>query len=164
MAKHKGKVENLKLDLSPEEARERGRAGGKKSGEARRKKRDAKGAIRLMLEMPAIGNIKENLAKLGVTEEDQTNMMAMVIRMFQKVINEADANAWRLLMEYGGYNVDQELKDKERLARIEAIKKSEGATSITSGDWGEDGDGGDVVIYMPEIETEEEAQAKEEES
>lgn len=151
MAKPKGKPENLNPVRTEEEAKEKGRRGGIKSGESRRKKREAKDAIRLLLDLAAKGNLELNLKQLGVEENDRTNMMAVTARLFSKAM-EGDVNAYRTLMEYGGFNPDQKLKDQERQARIEAIEKSGGAGAITSGDWGEDGDGGDVIIYMPELD------------
>ena len=48
-----------KGELSPEEAKERGSVGGKKSGEGRRMCRDAKKTIRYIMELDAVGSPDE---------------------------------------------------------------------------------------------------------
>lgn len=76
-------------ERSKEEVREIGRKGGIASGEARRRKREMKDAIDLLLSLPCNlkdknGNgIKELAKQLGINEEDIDNQMAMLISMFK---------------------------------------------------------------------------------
>ncbi len=93
--------DNLKPVRTTEEARERGRNGGKKSGEARRKKRDAKSAARLILNLPSTESLEANLEALGVKEEDYTNMVAMMARAFHKAM-AGDVSAMSFLISMSG--------------------------------------------------------------
>lgn len=143
VANPKGAPENLNPVRTKEEAKKRGAAGGKKSGETRRRKRDAKQSISLLLDMPTQGNIDKNLMQLGFVEEDRTNMNALTARMFSKAMS-GDVSAYKAIMDYGGHHPDQELRDKERKSRIKAIEES--------GDFSnpdDDEDTEDVVIYLP---------------
>lgn len=147
MANPEGNVGNLNIIRSTDEARKRGSNGGKKSGDARRKKRDAKNAIRMVLEMAAKGRLEENLKTLGVADEDLTNMVALQASVFTRAI-AGDMNAYRMLMEYGGYNPDQKLRDEERKARIKAMES--GQSGYGGGIDG--GEGDDVVVFLPDNE------------
>ena len=62
--------------LSPEEAKKRCSAGGKKSGEVRRKHGNAKKTIQYILGLDAVGNATENLQCVAIPEEACTNMTA----------------------------------------------------------------------------------------
>lgn len=122
-------------------------AGGKKSGEVRRKKRDARQAAKLILNLPTeYENIKANLKQLGVDPDDMTNMVALMARMFTKGM-EGDCNAVRLLLEVSGdsprqKNEDARLKmDKEKHRReMEIMSESSNSTEETE----------DLVIYVPD--------------
>lgn len=146
MANPKGAPENLRPVRSKEEAKKRGAAGGKKSGETRRKKRDAKQAISLLLGMAAKDNLEKNLKQLGYDTEDLTNMNALMARMFTKAMS-GDVAAFKALMDYGGFHPDQKLRDQEREARIRAL--DDDGYPDTGGDLEED-DGEDVHIYLPD--------------
>lgn len=153
MARNPKQDANLKRyakgELSTEEARKRGSKGGKKSGEVRRAKRDAKSSIRYLLDLAAKDNLDKNLEKLGAAEEERTNMQALNARIFTMAMS-GNLEAYKALMEFGGYSPDQDLKDEERRARIKAIAEGGRADAIVSG--GEDGEGGNVVIYMPQLD------------
>lgn len=144
VAKPDGNIENLDIIRTKEEARKRGANGGRKSGEARRKKRDARNAIRLILDMAAQGRLEDNLKALGVEDNDLTNMVALQASVFTRAI-AGDMNAYRLLMEYGGYNPDKKLKDEEHKARIKAIERDIAVNSPSG-----TGEMDDVVVYLPD--------------
>ena len=144
MANAKGNPQNLKPVRSKAEAKKLGSAGGKKSGETRRKKRDAKQAISLLLDMAAKDNIDKNLTKLGFNEEDRTNMNALMARMFTEAMG-GNVTAFKALMDYGGFHPDQKLRDKEKNARISAIEDSGGIIDPEDDDESED-----VLIYLPD--------------
>ena len=93
--------DNLKPIRTTEEARERGRNGGKKSGVARRKKRDAKSAAKLILNLPSSESVEANLREMGVDEEDFTNMVAMMARAFVKAMS-GDITAMNFLISMSG--------------------------------------------------------------
>ncbi|EOZ2853491.1 hypothetical protein ACQQ4G_003125 [Listeria monocytogenes] len=81
--------ENLQPVRTEEEARELGRKGGIASGIARRRKRNMKDAIDLLLSNPCNlsskdgKTIKQLAQQLGIPEEDIDNQMAMIISMFK---------------------------------------------------------------------------------
>ena len=97
---------------SREEAQKNGKKGGIASGEARRRKRDARKAAQIILNLPATGKLKENLESMGLPEEETTNMMALMARMFVKV-QAGDVNAARFLIEMAGGGAKHELERKE---------------------------------------------------
>lgn len=72
--------QNLRPVKSTEEARERGRQGGIKSGEVRRKNRAAKNAAKMILNLPVDKKIEANLQKMGIEEDDYTIKVAMLAR------------------------------------------------------------------------------------
>lgn len=148
MANARGNPENLKPIRTTDEAKKRGAAGGKKSGAVRRKKRDAKQAISLLLDMAAKDNLDKNLKQLGYDEEDCTNMNALTARIFAKAMS-GDVAAFKALMDYGGFNPDQKLKDKERETKIKTFKDGK-FLPLGNEDPGEEKDGEDVIIYLPD--------------
>lgn len=148
MANPKGNPENLNPVRTKEEARKRGAEGGKKSGIARRKKRNAKQAISLLLDMAAQGNLDKNLERLGYEEEDRTNMNAMVARMFTEAMN-GNVNAFKAIMDYGGFHPDQQLRDRERRAHIDSMKRA--VDYQNGGETGEIDELEEIVhIYLPD--------------
>lgn len=79
---------NLKPVRTKSEARERGRNGGKASGEARRRKKTMRETAQLILDMQIPNAAKELKAKLkamGLTEEDFTYQSAIMIG----IVNQA---------------------------------------------------------------------------
>lgn len=62
--------------------------GGIASGEARRKRKAIKDQMELLLSLPIKNSkMKEQLKQLGIPESEMTNQMAMVIKMYQTVLN-----------------------------------------------------------------------------
>lgn len=131
MAKKGGAPENLKPVRTKEEARERGRNGGKKSGEARRRKRDAQQAARLILNLPVSTDAMENnLKKMHIDEEDFTNRVALFARAFTQAMT-GDVKAMQFIVEMAGETPDQQLEKK----RFEnEIGKQEGSNNAVD-DW-----------------------------
>lgn len=119
--------------------------GGKASGEARRKKRDAKASIRMLLEMDVPDVLNDDLESFGYVEGDRTNMDALTAALFVKAM-KGDISAYKALMDYGGYHPDQELKDKKQEAEIKAMERE----NTNSGVPDDTEDLEDVVIYIPD--------------
>lgn len=75
-------------DRTTEEVREIARKGGIASGEARRRKREIKDSLDLLLSLPFkikannADTIREQLNNLGVPEDEIDNQMAMAFSMF----------------------------------------------------------------------------------
>lgn len=147
MAKKGGAPENLKPVRTKEEARERGRNGGKKSGEARRRKRDAQQAARLILNLPVSTDAMENnLKKMHIEEEDFTNRVALFARAFTQAMT-GDVKAMQFIVEMAGETPDQQL-DKKRFEN--EIGKQEGSNNAVD-DW---------VNAIPDVVTDEDEEGK----
>lgn len=147
MAKKGGAPENLKPVRTKEEARERGRNGGKKSGEARRRKRDAQQAARLILNLPVSTDAMENnLKKMHIEEEDFTNRVALFARAFTQAMT-GDVKAMQFIVEMAGETPDQQL-DKKRFEN--EIGKQEGSNNAVD-DW---------VNAIPDVVADEDEEAE----
>ncbi|WP_278941203.1 hypothetical protein [Anaerotruncus colihominis] len=175
MARNPKQDANLKPfqkgDLTSEEAKKRGRSGGVKSGKARRARRDAKSTVRYLLELAAKGKIADNLKELGFPVNEQTNMAALQARLFTMAMG-GNLDAYTTLMRMAGYEPEENRKERESIAadrrreleldaKVAALSaNSEGmSASVNMSD--EDGNN-DVVIYMPQIASEESCEMEEE--
>ena len=145
MANPKGNPQNLKPVRTKKEAKKRGAAGGKKSGETRRKKRDVQQAIKWMFEAPAVTPLDSTLKSVGVEEEDRTNLTGIIVGMAIQAA-KGDARAFRALCDYGGFNPDKKQRDKESEARI---RKMDESSYLPAGGSGDD-DMDDVVVVLPD--------------
>lgn len=95
--------ENLNPVRTKEEARERGRAGGIKSGEARRAKKNMRETAKALMSMQVYGDTnKRNLEAFGIQKEDQNYQTAVVVRLMQKALVDGDTSAIRLIGELTG--------------------------------------------------------------
>lgn len=102
---------NLKPVRTKKEARERGRKGGIKSGEVRRKKRDAKAAARLILDLPVSTDaMKNNLKSMNVDEADFTNRVALFARAFTQAMT-GDVKAMQFIIEMAGESPEFQLEE-----------------------------------------------------
>lgn len=161
-----------KGELSSEEAKKRGRAGGIKSAESRRAKRDAKSAVRYLLDLAAKGKIADNLKELGFPANEQTNMAALQARLFTMAMG-GNIDAYTTLMRMAGYEPEENRKERESIAadrrreieldaKVSALGSNPEGMSASVNMSDEDGNN-DVVIYMPQIAPEESCELKEEE-
>ena len=101
-------------ERTKEEQREIAKKGGQKSGEVRRRKRDMKNAAKMLLNMPvSTEQMEQNLKAIGFDEADMTNQMAMLARIFTKVMATGDVKAAEFLRDTAGYNPDTRLKEAE---------------------------------------------------
>ena len=76
----KGRIENLKLHRSSDEARMNGKKGGKKSGEVRRKKRAISSVVLDVLDKPVKSQfIKDKMAGLGLKVDKDTDMLTAAV-------------------------------------------------------------------------------------
>ena len=154
-----------KGELSSDEAKRRGSAGGKKSGEVRRAKRDARQSARYILGLTAKGEILEQLKKLGADPEDGlTNMDLLSARLFvQGTSNNLDAA--RMLLQMAGYDPEENRKERES---INADKRRDidtqfkldtmaarglDSANVSVNLENEDGQT-DVMIYLPKVKNE----------
>lgn len=146
MANPKGNPQNLDPVRSKKEAKKRGAAGGKKSGETRRKKRDVQQAIRWMFDAPAVAPLETNLANVGVEEGDRTNLTGIIVGLAMKAAR-GDVAAFKALADYGGFNPDKKQRDKESDARI---RKMDEGVYQPSGDDFDDEEATDVMVVLPD--------------
>lgn len=148
---------------SGEEAAEKGRLGGIKSGETRRAKRDARQAAQKLLNMSARGKMLENLKELGYGEDDEgiKNIDVVVARLLvQAASGNLDASA--RLLKIAGYDYEENRlereslnadrrKDQESAARLEAMGEGRlGRVSSSYTDGDDDSSVEDVFIYLPD--------------
>lgn len=112
------------------EQREIAQKGGQASGVARRRKRDMKKAMQMLLNMPAVGQADEFLQQLGIDENDRTNQFAILGAVAMKAMS-GDVRAAEFVRDTAGYNPRQNLEEKRFEAEQEA---NAGGTDVVS-DW-----------------------------
>lgn len=94
---------DLKPVRTKEEAKERGRKGGIKSGEVRRAKKTMRETAKALMAMEVVGDKnKKNLEAFGIQKDDQNYQTAVVVRLMQKALVEGDTSAIRLIGELTG--------------------------------------------------------------
>lgn len=144
-----GVPENLRPVRNTDEAKKRGKNGGIASGVSRRKKRNMKEAVRLLMDMPiSFDNVSQSMKEMGIQEEDLTNQMAVVVSMYKEAMS-GNVRAAEFLRETLGNSAEamnraERLKmDKERLKmeqeRLKMQKENAGAS---------DNDGLPVIINV----------------
>lgn len=106
-------------ERTPEELREIAAAGGRASGEARRRKKSLREAAELYLSLPvADKRAWDKLARDGVDPEDVDNQMAIIAGLTIKAV-KGDAKAAKLLFDLLGEQPKDEPKnDREALADL----------------------------------------------
>ena len=140
--------------------RSAGGLAGVKSGESRRAKRDAKSAVRYLLDLAAKGKIADNLKELGFPANEQTNMAALQARLFTMAMG-GNIDAYTTLMRMAGYEPEENRKERESIAadrrreveldaKVAALGANPEGMSASVNMSDEDGNN-DVVIYMPQI-------------
>lgn len=93
--------QNLRPIRTTEEAKVKGAVGGKKSGEAKRRKKSMKAAAKLLLSLPAQGDAEKQLVKLGLDPADADNQMLVIAAMFLKAA-KGDVKAATFLRDTAG--------------------------------------------------------------
>lgn len=94
-------------ERSPSEAREMGRKGGIASGKSRRRKKDMKAKMKLLLSLPAADNDQAELEAMGVDPEDMDNEMVLVKALFLAAAN-GDTKAFDRIQDVLGKSVARE--------------------------------------------------------
>lgn len=130
MSRKGGAPENLKPVRTKEEAKKRGANGGKKSGEVRRAKRDAKSAAKLILDLPCAESIARNLKGMNVSEADFTNRVGIMARLFAEAMS-GNVTAMRTMIEFAGELPTQQIEEKRFDAEME--KRESGNNAVD--DW-----------------------------
>lgn len=115
---------DLKPIQSTDEAKRKGRNGGIKSGEVRRKKKLMKDQISLLLSLP-FPDVRDKTGKkirtmfkqLGIDDENIDNQMAMIIAMWQRAL-KGDYQAFNSLRD----TVGEKPKDEVSVENPNATK------------------------------------------
>lgn len=122
------------------ERREISKKAGKASGEARRRKRDAKAAAKFLLNLQTTEGAKESMRKIGVPDDDAenaTNMEYMIFGVMYKAM-KGDERATRLMLELAGEDPKTKA-EAERLkmekARFKAEQDGRAGKSDAINDW-----------------------------
>ena len=110
-------------ERSEKEARELGQKGGIASGKARRRKKNLKQKMQLLLSLPAADNDQSELATMGVDPEDMDNEMVLVKALFIAAA-AGDTRAFDRIQDVLGRSVA-----REELA----LKKQEAKRKAASG-------------------------------
>ena len=113
--------DNLKPVRSVEEARAKGRKGGKASGEARRRRKTLRENMELLLGLPV--SIPEDynvLAELGVDHRNTDNSMLLTAALFKKAA-AGDVAAYKEIRDLIGEGGETENGDLMDL--IEGLKR-----------------------------------------
>lgn len=127
MARNPKSDENLKMfdsNQSREEAKKNGSKGGKKSGEMRRMRKDAKKTIQYIMGLNPADSVKVQLEKAEIPKEAQSNMTATWVKCFTDYLRTGDIRLLEALMRYGGFDEAEIRKEAESKARIETMLKS----------------------------------------
>lgn len=150
MARNPKQDANLKPyqkgDLTSEEAKRRGSAGGKKSAEMKRLRKDAKKTIQYIMQLDAAASVKANLEKAEIPDDAHSNMTATWVKCFTDYLRTGDIRLLEALMRYGGFDEAELRKARESEARVEAMNKS----GIPVGAEPESGNRSDVLIVLPD--------------
>lgn len=121
-------------ERTPNERRENAQKAGKASGNARRKKKQIRQMVSLILGLDAGANQQTALTALGVPDEDQTMGMAVVAQQLLAALR-GDTKAAEFLMKYAGADPRLELEkekiriERDRLSALLAGDKPNGKTS-----------------------------------
>lgn len=112
-------------DLPPEERKVFASAGGKASGEARRKKKKMQKQMEILLGLDVKSKkSRESMKALGIDEDDMNNQMALMVAMFKEAVN-GNVNAFREIRDLigeNGYNLEEQKSRIElNKARTQAI-------------------------------------------
>lgn len=125
-------IENLKMFGSEREPRGPGRKGGKKSGVVRRQKRDMRQVTRILLDLPATEESAiKILESMGIPESEHTNLMVVVVRIFQELLATGNVRAAEFLRDTAGYDPRMSLEEKRFEAEMAVIQ---GGSDIVN-DW-----------------------------
>lgn len=130
MSRKGGAPENLKPVRTKEEAKKRGTNGGKKSGEVRRMKRDAKSAAKLILDLPCADGIAKNLRNMNIEEKDFTNRVGIMARLFAEAM-QGNVSAMKTIIEFAGELPHQQLEQQ----RFEKEMEGREAGNNAVDDW-----------------------------
>lgn len=103
--------------------------GGKKSGETRRRKRDMKNAAKYLLGLQITSKeLKKKLKELGISEEDATYQMGIMVGMLQSAM-KGNTKAAAFLRDTAGESPALKIREEElKLKKAEMKQDQEEST------------------------------------
>ena len=118
MARHDGTGNLISLtNRTKEEQREIAIKGGKASGEARRKNRNMKECLKMLLSLDVKSpKAREQLKALGIDDEEMTNQMALMVSMLNKAL-KGDKGCAEFIRDTSG----QQIINKTEITEIPRI-------------------------------------------
>lgn len=118
MARHDGTENLISLtNRTKEEQREIAIKGGKASGEARRKNRNMKECLKMLLSLDVKSpKAREQLKALGIDNEEMTNEMALMVSMLNKAL-KGDKGCAEFIRDTSG----QQIVNKTEITEIPRI-------------------------------------------
>ncbi len=124
--------------MTKEEERAIRSKGGKKSGETRRRQRTMREATKILMDAVAPKDYASKLKEFGITDEDMTNQMALIMTMLQSGL-EGDVRAAEFVRDTLGENPAVKQKETESEKRIQLDRdmfeyKKEHDTAVTASD------------------------------
>ena len=103
MANPNGNIQNLQPVTTKEEARKRGRNGGIKSQQVQRERKKAKECMEMILGLNTTSQRqKELMTNMGIADEEQQNIMALMASMFARAVTTGDPTAVKSVLELVG--------------------------------------------------------------
>ena len=136
------KTDNLRpftTDQDRSKARENGKTGGIKSGATRRWRKALRGFLQDYLGREAPRELRAWMDTFGIPKADQTNLMALLVSVFSRAMEEGDVVAAETLFKWAGM-----VPEADELAQ--AMRQSESEQSIS------ENDSDPVKIYTPPFE------------
>ena len=140
--------ENLRPVRTESEAREKGRAGGKASGKARRRKADFRKTLNLLL--TAEIDSEEWTPVLQALGLDSTLEAAVNMAMIKKAL-AGDVKAYEAIARYSGQSDRTEGDDAEQAAKTEQMKAQ--TSKITKDPQEQEEDGVNIINDVPKEES-----------
>lgn len=175
MARNPKQDANLKppfdSNQNREEASKNGRKGGKRSGEVRRAKRTAREAAQRLLAMSATGKMRDNLIDLGYDPDDLNGIenIDVIVARLMVLAASGKIEAADKLLKIAGYDAEENRAERESInadrrreleleAKVAAL--GQGRASEVAMNLQDESGENDVVIYMPQIASEEDCEMK----
>ena len=117
MARKEDNLIPFTSDQDREKAKINGRKGGKASGEARRKNRNMKECLKMLLSLDVKSpKAREQLKALGIDNEEMTNQMALMVSMLNKAL-KGDKGCAEFIRDTSG----QQIVNKAEITEIPRI-------------------------------------------
>lgn len=145
MANEKNLIPANKRSLS--EARENGRKGGLKSGEARRKKKSMKQVANYLLSLPVVEELQEEMIQSGIAVDETDNQTALVFSMMQRAI-KGNVTAAQFIADITGSTAMTEAEREKIKLEKKRLKLEE--AKLLHNDTAED----ESVVIINDIEKE----------